>query len=295
MEYYLQTNKLTKRYGTYDAVKELNVHLKKGAIYGLIGPNGAGKTTLMKMIAGFATPTYGEINLLVDPEGQRRIGCLIENPGLYPGMSAYDNMKLKAIAMGLFDEKEIYNILDFVGLAKERKKKTKNYSLGMKQRLGIALALIGNPDFLILDEPINGLDPQGILEIRELILKLNRDRDMTIMISSHILEELSKVATDFGIIKSGQLIMEVTAEELKGMCQERVEIHTVETGRCTTVLESLNITEYSVERSDTIFAYNCTGLITVITKALVEQGVPVSQISINSLSLEEFYFETINK
>ena len=194
MNYYLQTNMLTKRYGSKKAVNKLSIHVKRGDIYGLIGPNGAGKTTLMKMIAGFTSPTEGEINLFKDSDGQRRIGCLIESPGLYGDLNAVDNMTLKAKAMGLYNKAEIRRILEYVGLQKDLKKKTKNYSLGMKQRLGIAMALIGNPDLLILDEPINGLDPQGILEIRRLILDLSQSQNITIIISSHILEELHKVA-----------------------------------------------------------------------------------------------------
>ena len=215
MRSYLETKNLTKRYGSFEAVKDMNIHIDRGEIYGLIGPNGAGKTTLMKMLVGFATPTSGETEVAAGEHYLSKVGCLIESPGIYGYLNAFDNMKLKALSMGEYDEKEILDILDFVGLSGEPKKKAGKFSLGMKQRLGIGMALLGSPEFLILDEPINGLDPQGIIEIRELIKRLNEEKGMTIMISSHLLGELQKVATVFGIISGGKLVTEVTAEELK--------------------------------------------------------------------------------
>ncbi|MCR5557945.1 MAG: ATP-binding cassette domain-containing protein [Butyrivibrio sp.] len=215
MKYYLETKQLTKKYGSFEAVKDMSIHIKKGDIYGLIGPNGAGKTTLMKMLVGFAEPTSGLILTEDNNNFINKVGCLIESPGIYDNLNAFDNMKLKALAKGPFDRKEIEEILEFVGLSDVPKKKAGKFSLGMKQRLGIAMALIGDPELLILDEPINGLDPQGIIEIRELIKKLNTEKNMTIMISSHILSELQKVAGVFGIISKGQLVMEVSADELK--------------------------------------------------------------------------------
>ena len=295
MNYYLQTNMLTKRYGSKKAVNKLSIHVKRGDIYGLIGPNGAGKTTLMKMIAGFTAPTEGEINLFNDSDGQRRIGCLIESPGLYGDLNAVDNMTLKAKAMGLYNKAEIMRILEYVGLQKDLKKKTKNYSLGMKQRLGIAMALIGNPDLLILDEPINGLDPQGILEIRRLILDLSQSQNITIIISSHILEELHKVANVFGIISDGELLMEISSEELKERCSERVEICTEDTGKCVTLLEEMGIKDYNVMEKEKIFAFNCTDRVADINSVLVSKSVPVSSIGINAVTLEEFYLDTIQK
>lgn len=291
--YYLQTTMLSKKYGKTYAVDKVNLHVKKGDIYGLIGPNGAGKTTLMKMIAGFAAPTEGEISLFSEGDGQRRIGALIENPGLYGELNAFDNMRLKAVAMGVYDRKTILELIDFVGLGKDLKKKTKHYSLGMKQRLGIALALIGNPDILILDEPINGLDPQGITEVRELILKLNAQQGMTILISSHILEELGKVATAFGIISKGKMIMELSREELQKRCQEKVQIVTTNSPAAVNVLENMGITKYTVVSADTIYVYECTGQIDEIAKALVERGVSIRQINILGTSLEEFFLNAI--
>jgi ABC-2 type transport system ATP-binding protein len=223
MNSYLETNNLTKRYGSFEAVKDMNIHINRGDIYGLIGPNGAGKTTLMKMLVRFAAPTSGEIETAEGEHYLRKVGCLIESPGIYGYLNAYDNMKLKAISMGLYDEEEIRSILDFVGLSREPKKKAGKFSLGMKQRLGIGMALIGKPDFLILDEPINGLDPQGIIEMRELIKALNEEKKMTIMISSHLLGELQKVATVFGIISEGKLVTEVTADELRNSYMDEAD------------------------------------------------------------------------
>lgn len=215
MENYIETKALSKKYGKYEAVKDMNIHIKKGDIYGLIGPNGAGKTTLMKMLVGLAMPSGGEIVAERGGDYLKYVGCLIESPGIYGNMTAFDNMKLKAKAMGLYDKEEILAILDFVGLSGNPKKKAGKFSLGMKQRLGIGMALIGKPEFLILDEPINGLDPQGIMEIRRLLRTLCNEKGMTIMISSHILGELQKVADVFGIISEGEMVMEVSADELK--------------------------------------------------------------------------------
>lgn len=295
MKYYLQTQMLSKKYGKTYAVNKVNLHVKQGDIYGLIGPNGAGKTTLMKMIGGFATPTEGEVQLFSEEDRQRRIGALIENPGLYGNMNAFENMKLKAIAMGVYNKENILEILDFVGLSSNLKKKTGKYSLGMKQRLGIGLALIGHPDFLILDEPINGLDPQGITEIRELILELNKKENMTIMISSHILEELGKVATAFGMIANGELVMELSHDELKEKCEEKVEIVSPDSGGVVTTLENMGIRKYTAISANTIYAYGCTQRVDEITKQLENNGISIHQIRVSGTSLEEFFLNTVGK
>lgn len=218
-EILLQTHALTKQYGHQKAVDNVDIHIKKGAIYGFIGRNGAGKTTCMRMICGLAKPTSGDIEMFGYSGNdltkvRSRVGCLIETPGLYPNLSAQENLKLKCRLFGINKKGYTEEILRKVGLSDVGKKKTKNFSLGMKQRLGIGLALVGEPDLLVLDEPINGLDPQGIAEVRETIQNLCSQQDMTVFISSHILEELSKLATDYGIINNGSLIQEITREEL---------------------------------------------------------------------------------
>ncbi|MCM1261712.1 MAG: ATP-binding cassette domain-containing protein [Butyrivibrio sp.] len=219
MDVLVQTNNLTKRYGQHKVVNNVNLSVKKGEIYGLIGRNGAGKTTVLRLISGLASPTEGEICLFGHSSHdtiyvQNRVGILIENPGIYPNMSARENVKLKCLAKGISNKSYITELLESVGLRAANKKKVKHFSVRMKQRLGIALALAGNPELVILDEPINGLDPQGITEIREIITELNRDKNITFIISSHILGELSKIATCYGIIEKGELKKQIMRAEL---------------------------------------------------------------------------------
>ena len=292
----LETRNLTKRYGMQKAVDNISIQVEKGAVYGLIGKNGAGKTTLMKMISGLANETEGEMQLFGksrDSLGNdwKRIGILIENPGIFGNMSAFENLKMKAIGMGVYRKEKVNEILRLVGLENVGKKKAKQFSLGMKQRLGIGLALIGSPDFLILDEPINGLDPQGILEIRQLIEKLNKEHKITVMISSHILEELYKVVTHVGIIDQGELLVQLTKEELTARCAKKVEIITYQTDMATVVLEKMGILQYSVVDEKTIFAYECQERIHEITAALVNAQVPVLSIRSQNDSLEEFFLQ----
>lgn len=219
METLVQTNNLTKQYGQHKAVNNVNLSVRKGEIYGLIGRNGAGKTTILRLISGLAKPTNGSISLFGQNSRdsiymQKHIGLLIETPGIYPDMSARDNVKLKCMAIGVSNNSYIAELLKNVGLSAVDKKKVKCFSVGMKQRLGIALALVGNPELVILDEPTNGLDPQGIAEIREIILQLNTEKNITFIISSHILGELSKIATCYGIIEKGELKRQFLKTEL---------------------------------------------------------------------------------
>lgn len=303
-EYVIETNSLSKRFGRGKklnyAVTKVNMHIKKGSIYGLIGRNGAGKTTIMKMITGLSKPTEGEITLFGDKGNSdmayRRIGTLIENPGIYPSMSAYDNMKCRALCLGISDyKKKIRDILKLVGLEQAGSKLTKKYSLGMKQRLGIGLALLGEPDVLVLDEPINGLDPQGIAEVREVLHKLNTEKNITIMISSHILEELSKLATDFGIIKDGELIEEISREELMEKCLERIEIKTGEPDRAVPVIEKFGINRYKVVDSKTLHIYERLNEIKEINKVLVMNDIDVEQINVNRESIEDYFINLTGK
>lgn len=300
-EYVIETRQLTKTYGKSNAVEQVNMHVKKGSIYGLIGKNGAGKTTIMKIICGMSQETAGEVYLFgnLDKRAEmayRRLGILIENPGIYPGMSAYDNLKCKAICLGInaYDD-IIHEALRFVGLEHVGKKPVKKFSLGMKQRLGIALALIGEPDVLVLDEPINGLDPQGIMEIREMLLKLNREKKITILISSHILEELSKIVTDYGIIKDGELIEEISKEELMERCLERIEIKTPNTDKATTVLESVGIKNYKVIDKETIHVFEQLDNVSEINRHLIQADVEVTSIIVNNESIENYFIHLTGK
>ena len=220
----LRTNHLTKRYNNRAVVNDLSMTIHEGDIYGFIGKNGAGKTTLIRMITGLASPSDGNILLFGSPElkeGRSAIGTVIESPALYPGMTARQNLIVQCKLQGIRDESQADAILTLVGLDDTGHKKAKDFSLGMRQRLAIAIALIGSPRLLILDEPTNGLDPEGIKEVRELILKLNRDRKITVLISSHILGELSKFATRYGIIHHGKLIEEFTENQLWERCSSK--------------------------------------------------------------------------
>ena len=259
-EYLLSTKGLSKCFGHHKAVDHVNLHIRKGAIYGFIGRNGAGKTTCLKMISGLAEPTEGEIEIFGykgnDLKQMRsRIGCLIEAPGLYENMTAYENIKTKCLFCGIHQKGYIEDILEIIGLSHTGKKKAKHFSLGMKQRLGIGLALVGEPDLLVLDEPINGLDPQGIAEVRDTLSRLQQERNLTILISSHILEELSKLATDYGIIHNGTLLQELTREELMRRCSERIEIVLDEPRRAVPILDRLGFTQYQVTDSSHIQVY----------------------------------------
>ena len=294
MEYLLCTNGLTKQYGRHKAVDSVNIHIRQGDIYGLIGRNGAGKTTILKIISGLASPTAGDFTLFgktgkdVSPY-MSRIGTLIEAPGVYPNMSARENLKLKCLAMGVRKKGCIDDLLRIVGLENTGRKKIRNFSLGMKQRLGIALALVGDPDIVILDEPINGLDPQGIAEIRETLSKLNKEKNITFIISSHILEELSKIATNYGIIHDGVLLQEMTREELLAKCSERIELKTDDTGRACTVLESMGIKRYKVVDASTIQIFERLNDSGDITMSLAENGVKTMGITVKNVALEDYY------
>lgn len=294
MEYLLQTNGLTKQYGRKNAVDHVNLHVRQGAIYGLIGRNGAGKTTILRMIAGLASPTAGEIALFGET-GKRalymtsRIGTLIETPGLYPNMSAAENLRLKCLALGVRKKGVIAELLDTVGLNGAGNKRVKNFSLGMKQRLGIALALVGDPDLLVLDEPINGLDPQGIVEVRETLARLNRERGITFIVSSHILEELSKIATDYGIIHNGVLLQELTQEELLTRCSERIELRTDDTKRACVVLEEMGIRSYKVADAGTIQIFERLNDSGSITMQLAQKGIKTLSITVRNEALEDYY------
>lgn len=296
MEYVLNTDKLSKVFSKQTAVDNVSLHIKRGEIYGFIGRNGAGKTTFMKMISGLSSPTSGEITLFGETgtDAQKyysRIGNLIEAPGIYPAMTGEQNLRCKSIALGIHKPGYEQELLDMVGLQNVRKKKVKNYSLGMKQRLGIAMALLGGPDFLVLDEPINGLDPQGIVEIREILLRLKHEQGMTIMISSHILEELSKVADTFGIINQGKLIQELSQEALTEICSDYIELHVDNTAAASTVIERAGFGDYKVLDDSTICIYEQLDRSAELNAKLVQAGCMVSQIQVVQEKLEEYFLK----
>lgn len=231
MDYILQTESLCKEYRHSKALNGLTMHVPKGSIYGLVGKNGAGKTTLIRIICGLQQPTAGSFRLYHANYGEqklaharRRMGAVVETPSLYYDMTAAENLKLQNRALGLPDDSNIPKLLRLVGLENISKKKVRHFSLGMRQRLGIAVALCGSPDFLVLDEPINGLDPQGIIDVRELILKLNREYQVTVLISSHILDELARLATFYGFIDNGHMLRELSAADLERAVRKCVRV-----------------------------------------------------------------------
>ena len=291
----IETKGLTKRYGEQVSVSTLDLHVQKGRIYGLLGRNGAGKTTTMKMLLGLTAPTSGTVSIFGRPlKGNEkrvlpRIGSLIESPGFYPNLTGTENLQIFARLRGLKSPNYIKGALELVNLPYRDKKRYAQYSLGMKQRLAIALSVMHDPELLILDEPINGLDPQGIAEVRETLYHLNRDRNITLILASHILEELAKIATHYGILHDGALLQELTRQELLEKCGERIELQTSDTRRACTVLEGLGITQYKVVDRDTICIYERLHDGGAITMALAQAGVQTTGITVQNEALEDYY------
>ena len=295
MEYILETNELTKIYGQKEAVKDVSLHIPEGIIYGLIGRNGAGKTTIMRIISGLSTPSRGSYSLFgktgyAKNKMLKNVGVLIENPGLYPRLSAYENVKIKCIGMGIKEKGYVEGVLETVGLENtDRKKPAGSFSLGMRQRLGIGLALVGDPKLLVLDEPINGLDPQGIAEIRQTLVRLRDEKGISIMISSHILDELAKVADCFGIINEGELLDEFTSEELHKRCGNYVLIRSGNPEAAVKVLNGIGIQQIAEEPDGTLRVNERLDDTPAMAKAIVEAGIPLREICLNSISLEDYY------
>ncbi len=294
MEEILRTFSLTKRYGRQTAVKDVSLSIGQGEIYGLIGRNGAGKTTLLRLICNLAQPTAGDFSLFGErPPRQSlsRVGALIEAPGVFPALSAQENLMLKYTALGGRDKRWPQKLLDTVGLSDAGSKKVGKFSMGMKQRLGIALALVGRPDLVVLDEPINGLDPQGIAEIRDIIEELNRTYGVSFLISSHILEELSKIATSYGFLHQGHLLQQVTREELATKCRERIELTAQPTERACTVLEEMGISDYRVTQDGVIQIFERLGDSGDIAMTLMQQQVRVLSLCEKNENLEDYYLK----
>ena len=298
MEYVLKTQNLTKIYGKNKVVNAVNMHVKKGDIYGFIGKNGAGKTTFMRMVSGLAAPSDGSLELFESTEVEtqrKRIGILIEDPGMYPKMTASQNMEIVRRNFGITDKNVVNEMLEFVGLGDVGNKKVKNFSMGMKQRLGIAISLVRNPDFLILDEPINGLDPSGIKEIRDLLLKLNKEKQITILISSHILGELSKLANRYGIIQNGVLIEEFDAEELEERCKRCQKIKVNDVSLASRILEEkLSITNYDVLENKEIRIFEKMDEAAAINRALMEGGAELYESYLAGQDLEGYFMDLLD-
>lgn len=298
MDYILKTNSLSKSYGHFRALNELTMSVPKGAIYGFVGKNGAGKTTLIRMICGLQQPSSGDYTLYgrknTEQEivkSRRRMGAVVETPSIYLDMTAEENLKQQYCILGLPSFDGLNEILRLVGLENTGKKKAKNFSLGMRQRLGIAIALAGDPDFLILDEPTNGLDPQGIIEMRELILKLNREQQITVLISSHILEELSKLATHYGFIDNGHIIKEMSAAELQSACRKCVRMEVSDTKALARVLDEMKI-EYKI-LSDVQADVFVKIKVSQLTLALDKVNCEVISMLERDESLESYYINLV--
>lgn len=298
MEYVLQTNALCKHYRNFKALNSLTMHVPKGSIYGFVGRNGAGKTTLIRLISGLQPASsgsytlYGRENTAGDIcKSRRRMGAVVETPSIYLSMTAEENLKEQYRILGLPSFDDIPGLLELVGLSGTGKKKAKNFSLGMRQRLGIAVALAGNPDFLVLDEPINGLDPQGIVEVRELILKLNREKKITVMISSHILDELSRLATHYGFIDSGRMVREISAEELENACRKCIRVKVSDTKALIRTLDNLGL-EYDVLDDSTadIFAKIS---VTTLVNSLSAENCELLTLSERDESLESYFMNLV--
>ncbi len=298
MDLILHTDNLSLHYGGRPVVDRLSMHIPRGAIYGFVGRNGAGKTTLIRTICGVQAPTEGSYRLFgVDmhrrevSDARRRMGAVIEVPAIYGDMTAEENLREQALMLGLPAKAGIADLLATVGLADTRRKRVRNFSLGMKQRLGIAVALVGEPEFLVLDEPVNGLDPQGIVQLRELIGRLNRERGITFLISSHILPELGKLATHYGFIDSGRLLREVSAAELEAKCRRFVRVSVSHTAALTRLLAERGI-DYSSAEDGEVLIYGQPE-VSALTLALYERGCTLFSWREEEETVEQYYMDLL--
>lgn len=295
----LKTTNITKRYGDQRAVDRVNLTVRRGEVYGLVGQNGAGKTTLIRMVAGLTEASEGQIELMghATPnnlvQARRRIGSIIETPAFYPNMNARDNLECYRLQYGIPERDCVQRMLALVGLQDTGKKRFRDFSLGMKQRLGLALALLNNPDLLLLDEPINGLDPTGIVEIRELIKRLSA-QGITILISSHILTEMAQVATCYGFIHRGRLLLEIGEKELAEQCRRSLHITVSDTAKALTVLEGiLNPEDLKVINATELRVYGYSGDPAELMGSLYGAGIAVSGLTQIGDSLEDFFTDLI--
>ena len=298
MEYILKTNSLEKRYKDFAALNGLTMSVPKGSIFGFVGKNGAGKTTLIRLICGMQEPSGGDFELYGVKNtsreisaSRRRMGAVVETPSIYLDMTAEDNLKQQYDVLGMPTYKGIDELLKLVGLTDTGKKKAKNFSLGMRQRLGIAVALCGDPDFLVLDEPINGLDTQGIIEIRELILKLNRERKITVLISSHILDELSRLATHYGFIDHGRIVRQMSAEELESACRKCIRLSVTDVKALAMVLDKMGL-EYKITDDNNADVY-AKPVLSEIVRELDKHGCDLITASERDESLESYYISLV--
>lgn len=300
MEYVLQTFNLSKKYGSQMAVDQVNINIRKGDIYGFVGANGSGKTTIIRMITGLVAPHNGRIQLFgVDSTSprihqvRRQMGAVVESPAIYLNMTAADNLRMQAKLLGMEDEQKVRQTLNTVGLAQlyGSKKCAANFSLGMRQRLGIAMALMGDPQFLILDEPMNGLDPTGIVELRELILELNR-QGITFLISSHILSELSLIATKYGIISQGKLLQEITAQQLHARCGKHLLLRSADPQALLVFAQHL-LPEHPIALQGDAVKISGDLDVNAFIKTVIENGHTIQSVNCTQTGFEEYYLSVL--
>lgn len=288
---------ISKSYKKTFVVNDLTFSIEKGQVCGLIGPNGAGKTTTMKILAGLIFQTSGELKLFESDkldEQRKRMSFMIEAPIIDGSMTAHDNLEYIRYLRGYPDIKRIDEILDIVGLADAGKKQAKRFSLGMKQRLGIGMALLSKPEILVLDEPVNGLDPEGIVEVRSILKRLSDEHNVTILISSHLLSELSELCTDFAVINHGKLIERFNSEELKAKCRNRICLKTTDINLTAALLEDeLSISDFKVIHGEEIHIFEQLNRIEVISKAIADSGLVITKLCTEGQNLEEYYLEKV--
>lgn len=296
----LATRGLEKRYGGFAALQPANVTVYKGQIYGLVGKNGAGKTTLLRLVTGQALPTAGELELFGETtergrhRARRRTGAMIETPSFYPYMTAAENLEYYRIQRGIAGRECVPALLEEVELSEAGDKRFKDFSLGMKQRLGLALAMMNHPDFLLLDEPVNGLDPMGIVEFRNLLLRLNREKNITIIISSHILSELESLADCYGFIDHGCLLEEITAQELSAKCRQYLELAVSDAEKTAALLErDLGCTEYEVLPGNVLHLYRFLEEPERVSQLIVGAGVKLLSMNVKGTSLEDYFLKLV--
>ncbi len=294
----LTMNGISKVYGKAKVVDNFNLSVQKGHICGLIGPNGAGKTTIMRILAGITLQSSGSMSMFGEDtnidESRRRMSFMIESPIIDPSMTAKQNMEFIRYVRGIADENRIDEVLEFVGLANTGKKRAKNFSLGMRQRLGIAMSLLSKPEVMVLDEPVNGLDPEGIVDIRLMLKKLAEEQNVTIIISSHLLSELSELCTDFTIINHGKLIESFSAEDLHTKCRNHISVRTTDVNKTAAILEEkLNLKEYKVIHGEELHIFEQLDKLQLISKTITDNDIVITKLIEEGESLEEYYLSKV--
>ena len=298
--YLVTTNELTKIYGGRAVVNKVNMHIPEGSIYGFVGENGSGKTTIMRMLTGIASPNYGSFEMFgvknTDSKiykMRKQISAIVETVSMVPTMTALDNMKFQELYLGIkLTPERRMELLTLVGLEKVGSKKVKNFSLGMRQRMGIALALMNEPKFMLLDEPMNGLDPQGIAELRDILIKVNREKGVTILISSHILSELEKIATFYGFISHGKIIEELTVEELQDKCRKSTTIKFAEVEKAYKVLKELNVKDFKTYPNGDVKIFDEIDIGDFVSK-LHDKDLKILSINSSDEGVEEYYLNLV--